>query len=426
LKLVKASQLLKQPSLRLRGYLDLSSVFEQTRRIVKDVEVNGDQALLRYARTLDGVKSEAYTLRVSEDEIKEAYSLIDASSLKALKEASSIIRSFHLKLQSEPLNVETRPGVSTGLTYRPLKRVGVYVPKGRHGYPSTALMTIIPARTAGVEEVVVCTPPLPNGSAPALNVVAAIEAGASQVFKVGGAQAIAAMAFGTQTIPRVDKIVGPGNIYVTAAKLIVSLHTAIDMPAGPSEVVIVADEAANPHYAALDLLAQAEHDPLAFTALITTSETLAKRVLNELNEALKGEAPEPLRRSLTERCWIVIAEDLNQAVQLVNELAPEHLEVMVKDPEPLIKEVRYAGAIFIGDHTPTAIGDYAAGPSHVLPSGGHARGYSGLSRRDFERSISLVKCTKEGLRAIKDVAVKLAELEGFVYHARSILAREAA
>jgi histidinol dehydrogenase len=427
LRIVEASSFLKGElrDLARRGALDLSRALKEVEGIVAEVRAKGDEALRELSHSLDGVEVEEWSLEADRGEVEEAYREVGEEALKAIRAAAANVRRFHEASRPTSSSVKVVEGLVAGLLLKPMRRVGVYVPKGRAGYPSTAIMAVAPAKVAGVREVVVCTPPLRDGRAPPLTLVAAVEAGADRVFKVGGAQAVAAMAYGTQTIPKVDKVVGPGGLYVTAAKLAVSLEVAVDLPAGPSEVVVVADESADPTLAALDLLAQVEHGASSMAILITTSRQLAEGVAREVERWMEVYPEGSLERSWLEeglrgRGFIVVAKGLGEAVELVNELAPEHVELMVKDPLSLAGRVENAGALFLGSYAATALGDYVAGPSHILPTGGYARAYSGLSTKDFVKEVSFVSCTPQGLEEAGWAAVKLAELEGFKLHARSI------
>ncbi|MEM4700134.1 MAG: histidinol dehydrogenase [Candidatus Nezhaarchaeales archaeon] len=414
MKVVKLSELGPGLLERLvrRGPEGLSSVMEEVRRIVAEVRDRGDEALRRLSRQFDGVEVEDWRLEADEEEVEGAYRAVGEGGLRAIREAIANVRRFHEATRPASSSIKVVEGLVAGRLVKPLRRVGVYVPRGRAGYPSTAIMTVVPAKVAGVEEVIVCTPPLKDGRAPPSTLVAAVEAGADRVFKVGGAHAIAAMAYGTQSIPRVEKVVGPGGLYVTAAKVAVSLDVAVDLPAGPSEIVVLADEA-DPALVAMDLLAQAEHGPGSMAILITTSVKLAEEVAREVEGA---GAPE----GLGERALAIVVEDLGRAVELVNELAPEHVELLVKDPMKALGSLRNAGAVFVGPLSAAALGDYVAGPSHVLPTGGYARAFSGLSCRDFVKEVSFVACLPQGLRAVGRAAVELARMEGFEFHALSI------
>lgn len=407
-----------------RSELKIASVIPRVRKLVEDVRKRGDQALIEYTQRFDGVKLSQQKLRVSKAEIQGARGKIGEEVVTALEQAASAIRKFHEKLMPQDWVEELSPGVKVGQIFRPLSSVGVYVPGGLASYPSSLLMMVIPARVAGVEKIVVCTPPGKDGKIGPATLVAADLAEVDVLFRVGGAQAIAAMAYGTQTIPRVDKIVGPGNIYVTAAKQIVSTEVSVDFPAGPSEVLILADGSANPRFVAADLIAQAEHDPAATAVLVTISESLASKV-RELVRSMLEESPRKdiVVKALGKQGRIVIARSLKEAIDFANDFAPEHLQLMLKQPLKVLGFVRNAGAVFIGPHAPVAVGDYAVGPSHVLPTGGAARGCSGLSLTDFLKSISVQALSERGFKRVAKSASKLAEVEGLMAHAKSIRER---
>lgn len=407
-----------------RSELDVTSVMPDVREIVANVRERGDEALIKYTQRFDGVRLTAKQLRVSSDEVREAHGKVDKTTVNAIKRAAKAIRRFHLKQLPHEWLEELAPGIKAGQLIRPLARVGVYVPGGLARYPSSLLMAAIPARVAGVEQIIACTPPRKDGQIDPTVLIAAEVAGVDAVFRVGGAQAIAAMAYGTQTLPRVDKIVGPGNIYVVAAKQVVSADVNIDFAAGPSEILVLADSSADPKYIASDLLAQAEHDPTAAAVLVTTSEKLALKV-RELVQDMSEDSPrrDILVKSLSGYGQAVVARDLTEALRFTNDYAPEHLELIVKRPWQALKQVKNAGAIFIGPYAPVAAGDLAVGPNHILPTGGAARRCSGLSVLDFLRMPSLQVLSKRGLKRVATVVEKLAEVEGLPEHARSVRER---
>jgi histidinol dehydrogenase len=303
--------------------------------------------------------------------------------------------------------------------------VGVYVPGGKAAYPSSVLMCAVPAKVAGVERIVVCSPPGKDGDVNAALLVAADIAGVTAVYRVGGAQAVAAMAYGTSTVPNVDKIVGPGNVFVTAAKLEVSRDVAIDVPAGPSEVLVIADETGNASFIASDLLAQAEHDPQAWAVLLTSSKTLASAVNEEIGKQMKTlSRTEIINSSMQTRGLIVTVNSIEEAIRYSNMIAPEHLQIQTKNPTEVLDKIRNAGAVFLGSYSPVAFGDYSAGLNHVLPTAGYAKIYSGLSSLDFVKTMNFIQCTKDGYRKLKETAVTIAEMEGFDAHAKSVTTRE--
>ncbi|MEW6574624.1 MAG: histidinol dehydrogenase [Bacillota bacterium] len=392
--------------------------------IIARVRAEGDAALCAFTAQFDNVELEPEGLAVGEAEIDNAYGAVSAEYVSALRLARERIFDFHAKQVAETWREVKPDGSVLGQLVRPLDRVGVYVPGGRARYPSSVLMNAVPARVAGVREVVMVTPPGPGGRIDPHVLVAAREAGVDTVFRVGGAQAVAALAFGTQRVPRVDKIVGPGNIYVTLAKRAVFGVVGIDILAGPSEVVVVADDTADPRYVAADLLAQAEHDPDARVLLVTTSRELACRVNKALQAAFValGE-PEVARRALAHAAAL-IAPDLAAAVSYANRFAPEHLELLVAEPSAWLGEIRNAGAVFLGPYSPVPIGDYIAGPNHVLPTGGSARFFSPLGVADFTKRINFVGLSPGVFEGLAGPAALLASVEGLPAHQTAIMLRK--
>ncbi len=406
------------PKVVARGTQDLSKFGPRVRRILSAVRKGGDKALIQYTRSFDGVKLSRGQLKVSRDEIAKAKKALTRQQIKALRLCRDNIERYH-RAQA-PRDWEIRgKGFTVGQMSKPLKKIGIYVPGGRAAYPSTLLMCAVPAKVVGVEEIYVCTPPSNNGRVnPSILAVADI-IGITCVFKVGGAQAIGAMAFGTETIPKVDKIVGPGNAFVTTAKLEVSREVAIDLPAGPSEVVIVADSDADPQVIASDLIAQAEHDPEAWAILFCPSRRVIRETQRELKKQVKSLAK---RRSVSTRNIVAVTSSLEKAMRYVNHIAPEHVQLFLRDSR-YARSVNNAGAIFIGEYTPVALGDYSAGTNHVLPTGGYARVYSGLSTFDFVKRISFVRSTRQGLRTLGEATIAMAEMEGLHGHAESVRRR---
>ena len=405
-----------------RSQIDAERVIEIVSDILHKVRKEGDNSLKFYTEKFDNVKLD--DLKVSESEIKEAYSKVDDKIVTALKKAALNIKKFHKAQIPEEWFEEVSEGITAGQIIRPIEVAGCYVPGGRAVYPSSVLMTIIPAKIAGVNKVICSTPPMPDGSVNEAVLVAADIAGADEIYKVGGAQSIAAMAFGTETIPKVDKIVGPGNIFVTAAKKLVYGDVDIDFPAGPSEVLIIADESANSEFIAYDMMAQAEHDPNAACALVTTSENIARRVNDNILEKIKYmQRSKIIAESLEKYGKIIIANSLSDAVEFTNDYAPEHLIIMTKDPENVLKGITNAGSIFLGELTPVAAGDYGSGTNHVLPTSKCARMYSGLSVDSFIKKPTVQKLSKEGVQNLKDVVITLAEHEGLFAHAESFKKR---
>ena len=391
---------------------DLSAI-EIVRRIVSDVRRFGDAAVIDYTKKIDGVELENFAVELGEIEI-------DSEIFASLKVAAENIRRFHV--EQLPKSWITYRGENSllGQAVIPLERVGVYVPGGTAAYPSSVLMNIIPAKVAGVREIIMCTP---NANKTVL--AAAKLAGVDKIFKIGGAQAVAAMAFGTEQIPRVNKIVGPGNIFVTLAKKEVYGHCDIDMLAGPSEILIIADDTANPVYAAADLLSQAEHDPLACSILITTSQTLAEKISAQVDAQLKNLPRREIAAAAIERNGlIVVAETLDEAIDLANFSAPEHLELLIQEPFALLPKIKNAGAIFLGAYSPEPLGDYLAGPNHVLPTGGTAKFFSVLNVETFLKRTSLISYTQKDLLGAAADIIRLAEAEGLHAHAEAIRRRE--
>lgn len=399
----------------------MPEVQEAVLSILQDVQARGDEAVKNYTKKFDNV--DVGELRVGEEEMRNACSSIDPLLLKHLQRAALNIQRFHERQKTESWMEEISEGIILGQRITPLQRVGVYVPGGRAAYPSTALMCIIPARVAGVEEVIVCTPPGADGSIHPLTLAACYLSGADQVFRVGGVQAIAAMAYGTETIPGVDKIVGPGNVYVTAAKTLVRSHCEIDFPAGPSEILIIADGSASPANIAWDLLAQCEHDPGATAILTTTSSGLAEKVV----EIIKSEAEHCRRGDIINQSLqntaVLTASSLAECIEFSNSFAPEHLEIITENPEEVLAQIRNAGSIFIGNYTPVSAGDYASGTNHVLPTAGYARIYSGLNLDHFLRKMSVQMLDKKGLGALRNTIISVAEAEGLYAHAEAVRVR---
>ncbi len=390
-------------------------------RIIEDVREHGDDAVRRYAVLLDGSVPEAF--EVPRSEIDDAVASLPGRLRDALETAAERIRSFHARQPAGSWTHWDEEG-GTGQIVRPLDRVGVYVPGGGAAYPSSLLMAVIPARVAGVREVVVVTPPGRDGAVPPAVLAAASVAGADAVCRIGGAQAIAAMAHGTATVPRVDKIVGPGNVFVTLAKRLVYGIVDIDQLAGPTETLLIADETASPDLAAADLLAQAEHDTMASAILITPSSTLALAVQQAVEEQLAGlDRTDTIRSSLAQHGGIVLVSSLEEAVELANAYAPEHLCLLVADPWPLVDGIQNAGGIFVGEHSSEALGDYVTGPSHIMPTGGSARFHSPLSVRDFLKITSLFAVNEKAEKRLGPAAIRLAEAEGLSAHAMAIRRR---
>lgn len=392
--------------------------------IIKEVQVNGDKALFEYTKKFDKVEINADIIRVTEEEINEAYKKVDKEVIDSIRMAKASIEAFHLKQKQNSWFDASKEGVIVGQRVTPIEKVGVYVPGGKAAYPSTVLMDVIPAKVAGVSRIVMTTPPDKDGKIYAGTLVAAKEAGVSEIYKVGGAQAIAALAFGTESIPKVDKIVGPGNMYVALAKKAVYGHVSIDSIAGPSEILILADESANPRFVAADLLSQAEHDELASSILVTTSKELAEKVSKEVDELLKIlSRKDIIKKSLDNYGYLLIANNMDEAIDITNEIASEHLEIMTRDPFMVMTKIKNAGAIFIGEYSSEPLGDYMAGPNHTLPTNGTAKFFSPLGVDDFIKKSSIISYTKEALEDIHNNIEIFAKSEGLTAHANSIAVR---
>ena len=393
-------------------------------RIVGDVRRDGDEAVIKYTKLIDRTEFTPEEFVVTEAEYEAAYQEADPAVVESLRKAAENVRRYHQEQKPNSWMTYRDKGSILGQSVIPLDRVGIYVPGGTAAYPSSVIMNAMPAVVAGVKEIIMMVPPK-NGKINPYVLVAAKEAGVSKIFKIGGAQAIAAMAFGTETIPRVDKITGPGNIFVTLAKKAVYGHCDIDMLAGPSEILIVADKTADPAYTAADMLSQAEHDMLASSIVITDSPELAEKVAAEAEKQLKVLPREEITRaSLDRNGMIIITEDIMQAVELANVSAPEHMEVLTEQPFQLLPYVRHAGAVFLGAYSPEPLGDYFAGPNHVLPTGGTARYYSVLNVETFMKRTSIISYTQEQLDAVSDDVIRLAEAEGLQAHANAVKLRK--
>lgn len=392
--------------------------------ILKDVREKGDQAVFHYTKKFDGACLTPDTLYVKEDEIKEAYSQVDPELIEVMKRSIANICSFHEKQLHNSWFTTREDGVILGQRITPLESVGVYVPGGKAAYPSSVLMNIIPAKTAGVKRIVMVTPPGADGRINPATLVAAHLAGATEVCKVGGAQAVAALAYGTESIPKVDKIAGPGNIFVALAKKSVYGHVSIDSVAGPSEIMILADETANPRYVAADLLSQAEHDELASAILVTTSRELAEKVSAQTEEFTAAlSRRDIISRSIENYGYILLAETMEDAIDTVNAVASEHLEILTASPFDTMTRVKNAGAIFLGEYSSEPLGDYFAGPNHVLPTNGTAKFFSPLSVDDFVKKSSVISYSREALEEVHEDIIRFAKAEHLTAHANSIAVR---
>lgn len=396
---------------------------EKVRAIIEEVRNKRDEALFSYTKMFDGVEMDSKHVLVTEKEIQEAYEQVDEKLLDVIRKAKNNIRKYHEK-QMQNSWFTSEDGIILGQKVTALQTAGVYVPGGKAVYPSSVLMNVLPAKVAGVDRIIMCTPPGKDGKVYPSTLVAAKEAGVDEIYKAGGAQAIAAMAFGTESIPKVDKIVGPGNIYVALAKKAVFGFVSIDSIAGPSEILVLADETANPRFVAADLLSQAEHDEMASAILITTSEALAQKVSDEVDQFVaKLSRKEIIQKSLDRYGYILVAKDMNEAIEATNAIASEHMEIVTKDPFHVMTKIRNAGAIFIGEYSSEPLGDYFAGPNHVLPTNGTAKFFSPLSVDDFIKKSSIISYSREALEKVHKDIEQFAECEQLTAHANSVRVR---
>lgn len=409
--------------IRDRYIQDYDSVYSKVDEILKDVRENKDKAVKKYTKEFDGVEIE--NMEVTDEEIEEAFETIDRELLDTIKRAKENITNYHEKQRRTGFQFKPEgKDILLGQIINPIEKVGIYVPGGKASYPSTVLMNGIPAKIAGVNEIIMITPPMEDGKIKNSILVAAKLAGVDRIFKIGGAQGIAALAYGTETVPRVYKITGPGNIYVAAAKKRVSGIVGIDMVAGPSEILIIADKKANPSYIAADLISQAEHDEMAASILITDSRPLANEVIKELNRQVKKLSRSNIaEKSLNNYGAIILAENIEHCIELANEIAPEHLELLTEKAFNIYKKIKNAGAIFLGEYTPEPVGDYFAGPNHTLPTSSTAKFSSALSVDDFIKKTSLIYYSREALLESADDIVRFAENEGLTGHGNAIKIR---
>ncbi|MBQ7707885.1 MAG: histidinol dehydrogenase [Lachnospiraceae bacterium] len=392
--------------------------------IVEDIHVNKDAALFKYTEKFDKAKINASNIKVTKEEIEDAYTRVDKSLVEVIRKAINNIKTYHEKQKQYSWFDSEDTGIMLGQKVTPLERVGVYVPGGKAVYPSSVLMNVIPAKVAGVKEIVMTTPCDAEGKVYDMTLVAANEAGVDTILKAGGAQAIAALAYGTESVPKVDKIVGPGNIFVALAKRMVFGHVSIDSVAGPSEVMVLADETANPRFVAADLLSQAEHDEMASSILVTTSEELANKVSDEVEKFISVlSRKEIIRKSVDNYGYILVADNMQDAIDTVNEIASEHLEVVTANPFETMTKINNAGAIFLGEYSSEPLGDYFAGPNHVLPTNGTAKFFSPLSVDDFIKKSSIIYYSKEALEPVSKDIIAFAESEKLTAHANSIRVR---
>ena len=406
---------------RILKRTNVKQVNDSVLPILKDVKEHGDSAVKSYTKKFD--RTILTEITVTTEEINKAIKTVDPRLLKHLELSASNIRKFHEKQKISDWYTEISDGITLGQKITPLERIGVYIPGGRAAYPSTALMTVIPARVAGVNEVIVCTPPGPNGCIHPATLAACHIARSDQVFKVGGVQAVAAMAYGTDTIPKVDKIVGPGNVYVTAAKTLVRGECEIDFPAGPSEILVIADNTAKAAHVAWDMLAQCEHDPAAISILVTTSNVLAAEVQQIIAEEIKTCKRQEIITQSLQSAAIITVPTIEECIEFSNNFAPEHLEIITKNPQVLLEKIKNAGSIFIGNYAPVSAGDYASGANHVLPTAGYARIYSGLNIDHFTKKTTIQIINKKGLATLKDTITTIAEAEGLYAHAKAVQTR---
>ncbi len=392
--------------------------------IIEDIKTKRDEAVFDYTKRFDGFELNKDNIVVTKEEIEQAYNEIDPKLVTIIRKSLENIRDYHSRQKRNSWFDAKPDGTILGQKITPLARVGVYVPGGKAAYPSSVLMNVMPAKVAGVEEIIMCTPPGKDGKIYCGTLVAANEAGVDVIYKVGGSQAIAAMAYGTESVPKVDKIVGPGNIYVALAKKAVYGQVGIDSIAGPSEIMVLADETANPRFVAADLLSQAEHDELASAILVTTSKALADKVASEIDGFLQVlSRREILEKSIENYGYILIAKDMNEAIDVVNEIASEHLELVTKDPFQTMTKIKNAGAIFLGEYSSEPLGDYYAGPNHVLPTNGTAKFFSPLEVDDFIKKSSIISYSKDALFAAHENIEEFAKAEGLTAHANSISVR---
>jgi len=394
------------------------------KNILEGVKLHKDTALFQYTKKFDKAEITQSNIKVTEEEIQRAYQSVEAKTIEIIRKAIGNIEAYHMKQKQYSWFDSSANGTILGQKVTPIESVGVYVPGGKAAYPSSVLMNVIPAKVAGVTNIVMTTPPDQNGEVYPTTLVAAKEAGVTEIYKVGGAQAIAALAYGTESIPKVDKIVGPGNIYVALAKKAVYGHVSIDSIAGPSEILVIADETANPTYVAADLLSQAEHDELASAILVTTSMELAMEVSKEVDRLIEQlSRKEILKKSIENYGYLLVVNHLDEAIDVANDIASEHLEIMTKDPFMVMTKIKNAGAIFIGEYSSEPLGDYFAGPNHVLPTNGTAKFFSPLSVDDFIKKSSIIAYSKEALEEIHKDIEEFAKVEGLTAHANSIAVR---
>ena len=423
LKIINSDELNEETIHRYipRSEAQLDSIRKSVNRIIQKVKERGDKALINLTQKYDGVKLASNEIQISKEEISQAYKKLDANLLQAIHKAKENLVKFNEAQKREDWSIEIVKGVIAGQVYRPLETIGIYIPGGRAIYPSTVLMIAAPAYVAGIKEIIMCSPPQKNGKIAPEILVAANEFKIDKIYKVGGAQAIAAMAYGTETIPKVQKVIGPGNKWVNTAKQLLSNRIAIDAPAGPSEVLIIADEFADPNYVIVDFISQIEHDPDNVGIIVSDSEDLINQIISSIEQYVNDSIRNTIiKQAIHNNSIIIKAENLGDCVRVSNLIAPEHLEILVENPTVLVKDIKNAGSIFLGPYSPIPLGDYCAGTNHILPTGGTAKKYSGLNLFDFLKTIDVLNCDKEGLKNLSKTAIKLAEFEGLYGHKRSI------
>jgi len=404
-----------------RTTTQIESIQDSVLSIIHEVKERGDNAIIKFTKKFDNVELSTSQIQVTESEISEAYEKSDADLIKAIHQAKKNLIKFQRAQVREDWLIEIEKGVTAGQIYRPLEVLGIYIPGGKAIYPSTVLMIAAPAHVAGVKDIILCSPPQQDNKIASSILVAANEFGIKKIFKVGGAQAIAAMAYGTKTIPKVQKVIGPGSIWVIAAKQLLSNIIAVDSPAGPSEILIICDEFANPNYVIVDLLSQIEHDPDNIGIIVSDSVDLINQIQEKIDEyVVNSRRRDIIEKVLTNNSLIIKAEDIEDCIRISNLIAPEHLEILTKEPKKLLKKVVNAGAVFLGPFSPVSLGDYCAGTNHVIPTGGSAKIYSGLNLYDFLKTTDVLKCEREGLIKLSSTAIKLSEFEGMFSHKRSI------
>jgi len=406
-----------------RKYSKLKELQYDVMEIVNEVIINGDQALIEFTEKYDNVSLKKGDLMVKEQEIEDAYEKVDEELLEAFRFAKKNLIKFHKAQIREEWFIDIIDGVKAGQIYRPIQSVGIYTPGGRTVYPSSFLMSAVPAKVAGVKDIILCSPPQKSGNIAPEIIVAANEFGIKKIYKVGGVQAIAAMAHGTETIPRVLKVVGPGNKWVNAAKQLLSNVIGIDSPAGPSEILIIADNTANNEYVLIDFISQLEHDPDNMAVFTTDSEDLMDKVNQELDSYVQNSERKDIILSAMDNSLFIMAENMEECIRVSNIVAPEHLEILTKNPKNILECINNAGAVFLGPYSPVPLGDYSAGTNHILPTGGYAKTYSGLNTLDFIKLIDVLECTDVGLKYLSKSAMKIAEFEKLFAHRESIKKR---